>query len=411
MLTREQFEDLDRTDPLASFRAEFELPEDVIYLDGNSLGPLPKSSKERARRVVEQEWGRDLIKSWNKAGWFEMGQRIGNKIAGLIGADQGEVIVCDNTSLNLFKVLSLALDMKADRRKILMEGSNFPTDNYVAQGLCKHLGYGHEVIFAEREQLIDAITEDVAVVSLVHVHYKTGQILDVKAIMEKARSVGALVVWDLAHSAGAVPVDLGDWKADFAVGCGYKYLNGGPGAPAFVYVAKRHQGRFRQPLDGWWSHKAPFDFTRDYEPAEDIWQMMTGTQPILSMSLLEEGVDLMARADMGMLREKSKRLGDMFIQLVEEKLDGCGFEVVSPRDAEVRGSQVSLTHDYGYPIMQALIERNIIGDFRAPDILRFGFAPLYVRYSDIWDTVEMLQDIMQKNLWNLPEYQAKAAVT
>ncbi|WP_321390899.1 kynureninase [Emcibacter sp.] len=411
MLTREQCEDLDRSDPLASFRNEFELPDDVIYLDGNSLGPLPKKAKERAREVVEQEWGQDLIKSWNKAGWFELCERLGNKIAGLVGAGPGEVIVCDNTSINLFKVLSLALDMKADRRKILMEGSNFPTDVYVAQGLAKHLGYGHEVIFAEREQLLDAITEDVAVVSLVHVHYKTGRIQDVKAIAEKARSVGALVVWDLCHSTGAVPVDLEDWKADFAVGCGYKYLNGGPGAPAFIYVAKRHQGRFRQPLDGWWSHKAPFEFARDYEPAEDIWQMMTGTQPILSMALLEVGVDMMARADMGLMREKSKRLGDLFIQLIDEKLDGYGFEIVSPREADERGSQVSLTHDCGFAIIQALIEKNIIGDFRAPDILRFGFAPLYVRYSDIWDTVECLEEIMRKNLWNLPEYQAKAAVT
>jgi kynureninase len=411
MLTRERFEDLDRTDPLASFREEFDLPEGLVYLDGNSLGPLPKKSKERARRVVEQEWGQDLIKSWNKAGWFQMGERIGDKIAGLIGADAGEVMVCDNTSLNLFKVLSLALDIKADRRRILMEGSNFPTDNYVAQGLSKHLGYGHEVIFCERDQLIDAITEDVAVVSLVHVHYKTGRIMDVKAVMEKARSVGALVVWDLCHSAGAVPVALNDWKADFAVGCGYKYLNGGPGAPSFVYMAKRHQGRFRQPLTGWWGHKNPFEFTRDYEPATDIWQMMTGTQPILSMALLEEGVDQMARADVGLIWEKSKRMGDLFIQLVEEKLDGHGFEIVSPRAAEERGSQVAMTHEFGYPIVQALIERNIIGDFRAPDILRFGFAPLYVRYCDIWDMVENLEEIMRRNLWNLPEYQAKAAVT
>ncbi|WP_138379712.1 kynureninase [Luteithermobacter gelatinilyticus] len=411
MLTRSDFEKLDATDDLASFREEFLLPEGVVYLDGNSLGALPKASASRAEQVVRREWGQDLIKSWNKAGWVSLSERIGDKIAALIGAAPGEVVACDATGINLYKALGMALSLRPERKKILVEGSNFPTDLYVTQGLVQQLDRGHEIVYAEHEEILDAITEEVAVVSLIHVHYKTGRLLDMKAITEKAHAVGALVIWDLCHSAGAVPVDLNGCRADFAVGCGYKYLNGGPGAPGFIFVARRHQGQAIQPLTGWFGHEAPFEFHRDYRPAKTIRQMLTGTQPIVSLSLLEEGVDILGRADMNKIRRKSSLMGDLFVQLVEEQLDGFGFELASPRAAEKRGSQVSLRHEQGYAIMQALIAENIIGDFRAPDIVRFGFTPLYLRYVDIWDAVAGLRRVMEQKLWDLPDYQAKAAVT
>tara|TARA_R110002073_G_scaffold114291_8_gene251473 strand:- start:11562 stop:12803 length:1242 start_codon:yes stop_codon:yes gene_type:complete len=409
--TREDFLKLDENDPLAAFRDEFELPEDLIYLDGNSLGAMPKSAKARALDVVEREWGQDLITSWNKNGWFHLTEKLGNKIASLIGAAPGEVLACDATGLNLYKLLSMALDLKEDRKVIVMEGSNFPTDNYMTQGLIKQRGQGHEIRFAEIDQIMDAITEDVAVVSLTQVHYKTGHLLDMKAITEKAHAVGALVIWDLCHSAGALPIDLNKCDVDFAVGCGYKYLNGGPGAPAFIFVAKRHQGTAAQPLTGWWSHAAPFAFERDYRPADTIWQSLTGTQPILSLSVLECGLDVMMRADMADLRQKSITLCDYFIELVESECGKYGFELATPRNGEVRGSQVSFRHDYGYAIMQALIADKVIGDFRAPNIVRFGFTPLYVRYVDVWDSVARLKKIMKYDLWKNAKYNQLTAVT
>jgi len=410
-LSRDYFHDLDVRDPLAAFRDEFYLPEDMIYLDGNSLGAMPRAAAPRARDVVEREWGRDLITSWNKNGWFHLAERLGDKIARLIGADAGEVMACDATGLNLYKVLAMALELRPERKVIVMEGSNFPTDNYMAQGLVRQLGGRHDIRFAENEEILDAITDEVAVVSLTQVHYKTGRLLDMKAITEKAHQAGALVIWDLCHSAGALPVDLNGCGADFAVGCGYKYLNGGPGAPAFIYVAKRHQGLAAQPLTGWWGHAAPFAFERDYWPADTVWQMLTGTQPILSLSVLECGVDLMNRADMTQLRQKSIRLGDYFIQLVEQQCAGLGFRLASPRRGDARGSQVSFSHDKGYAVMQALIADKVVGDFRAPDIVRFGFAPLYVRYVDVWDAVMRLKNIMEKNLWRKPQYSQVTAVT
>ena len=409
--TRDFFLDLDSRDPLAGFRADFHLPEGLIYLDGNSLGVMPKSAKARALDVVEREWGEDLITSWNKNGWFHLAEKLGDKVAGLIGAGPGEVMVCDGTGLNLYKVMSMALDMRPDRKVIVMEGSNFPTDNYMAQGLIGQLDQGHEIRFAEKETILDAITEEVAVVSLTQVHYKTGHLLDMKAITEKAHAVGALVIWDLCHSAGALPIELNGCEADFALGCGYKYLNGGPGAPAFIFVAKRHQGQARQPLTGWWSHAAPFAFEQDYRPADTIWQTMTGTQPILSLSILECGLDIMGRADMAELREKSLDLSGYFISLVEEHCGDYGFALATPRGREDRGSQVSFTHEYGLAIMQALIADKVVGDFRAPNIVRFGFTPLYTRYVDIWDAVMRLKNIMENGLWQNPEYAIAGAVT
>ena len=411
MMTRADFEKLDREDPLASFRREFHIPQGVIYMDGNSLGAMPIAVSKRVGEVTEREWGDHLIKSWTTADWFNAPYRIGDKIAPIIGADKGEVVVTDSTSINLFKALSAALGINSDRSVIVMEGSNFPTDNYMAQGLVEFLGRQHEIRFVEKDNIMDAIDDRVAAVSLTDVHYKTGHRLDMPAITARAHRHGALTVWDLCHSAGAVPLDLNGANADFAVGCGYKYLNGGPGAPAFIFVAKRHQDHAGQPLTGWWSHSAPFDFTRDYESAAGIGRMLCGTQPIISLSALEVGVDIMARADIVKIREKSKKMGDLFMGAVEQKCADCGFGIASPRNADERGSQVAFTHADGYAIMQALIEGGVIGDFRAPEILRFGFTPLYLRYVDVWDAVDILADIMANEIWRDPKYQVRAAVT
>ena len=411
VLTREDFLKLDRQDPLASFRRKFHIPPGVIYMDGNSLGAMPRAASERVREVTEREWAQQLIKSWNTADWFNAPYRIGDKIAKIIGAAQGEVVATDSTGVNLFKAISAALKINSDRSVIVMEGSNFPTDNYITQGLIEFLGRQHCIRFAEIDDLMEAIDDGVAVVSLTDVHYKTGHRLDMQAITARAHRHGALTVWDLCHSAGAIPVDLNAARADFAVGCGYKYLNGGPGAPAFIFVAKRHQDDVRQPLTGWWSHRAPFDFTRDYEIADGINRMLSGTQPIISLCALEVGVDIMASADIYKIREKSKKMGNMFIAAVEQKCDGYGFGLVSPRNADERGSQVSLSHENGYAIMQALIERGVIGDFRAPQILRFGLTPLYLRYVDVWNAVDILADIMAREIWKDPKYHIRKAVT
>ena len=410
-LTREDFLKLDLQDPLAPFRNEFHIPQGVIYMDGNSLGAMPRAASRRVREVTDIEWADNLIKSWNTADWFNAPYRIGDKIAGLIGAGQGEVIATDSASINLFKALSAALAIKADRSVIVMEGSNFPTDNYIAQGLVAFLGQRHRIRFVEKDGIMNAIDDSVAVVSLTDVHYKTGHRLDKNAITARAHEHGALIVWDLCHSAGALPVDLNQAGADFAVGCGYKYLNGGPGAPGFIFVAKRHQDKVQQPLTGWWSHRAPFDFTRDYERAEGIQRMLCGTQPIISLCALETSVDIMARADIHKIRQKSKHMGDLFIALVEQKCTDHGFGIVSPRNADERGSQVSLCHQNGYAIMQALIERGVIGDFRAPEILRFGLTPLYLRYVDVWNAVDILADIMANQIWKDPKYSVRATVT
>ena len=410
-LTRDDLIALDKVDPLAKFADEFRLPDGIIYLDGNSLGAMPKASKVRALEVIEKEWGEDLIKSWNKAGWFELVEKLGNKTAKLIGANDGEVIYADATGLNVYKLVAAALDLRKDKRKIVMEGSNFPTNNYMVQGLIKQLDRGHEIIFAEDGEIMDAITDEVAVVCLTHVHYKTGHLHDMEAITKKAHDVGALVVWDLCHSAGALPVDLNGCDVDFALGCTYKYLNGGPGSQSFMFVAKRHQGIAQQPLTGWWGHDTPFGFERDYRPRKDIRQFSTGTEPIVSLAMSEVGLDMFLRADMQEIRKKSLKLCDLFIQLIEERLSGYGFEIVTPREHGKRGSQVSISSENGFPIMQAVIDAGVIGDFRAPDIMRFGFTPLYVSYVNVWDAVERLVKIMETDAWDKPEFKQIGTVT
>jgi kynureninase len=383
----------------------------VIYLDGNSLGPLPKGAAARVAQVVTEEWGDGLIRSWNSAGWMALPRRIGDKIGRLIGAHPGEVIVADSTSINLFKVLAGALKLNPTRRVIASERDNFPTDLYMAQGLIELLGGKHELRLVDADEITDAIDADTAVVMLTHVNYRTGRMHDMAAITQQAHQHGALVIWDLAHSAGAVPVDLNSVQADLAIGCGYKYLNGGPGAPAFVFVARQHQADFVQPLSGWLGHAQPFAFDVHYTPAEGIARAMCGTPPIISLAALECGVDIVLEADMTAMRAKSLALTDLFIALVEQTCVPHGLRLVTPRQHALRGSQVCFAHPDAYAIMQALIARGVIGDFRAPDILRFGFTPLYLRYADAWDAAHILADVLDTRAWDRPEFKQRATVT
>ena len=398
---------LDAEDPLAVCRERFSLPPDVIYLDGNSLGALPKSVAPRLARAVEHEWGVGLIRSWNDASWYPAPQRVGARISQLVGAAADEVICADSISVNLFKVLVAALRMRPGRTRILGEVGNFPTDAYIASGVAELMAA--EFVAVDPADVLGAINEHVAIVSLTHVHYKTGRVYDMAAITARAHAVGALVVWDLAHTAGAMPCDLNGCDADFAVGCGYKYLNGGPGAPAFVFVAQRHQANVQQPLTGWHGHAQPFNFTQGYVPAAGIDRMLVGTASQLSLIALEAALEAFDGVDMQLLRRKSLALTDLFIALVDQELSGFG--LATPREAELRGSQVSLTHPEGYAIMQALIARSVIGDYRAPDILRFGFTPLYVGFVDVWKAVATLKDVMATDAWNTPEFRQRKAVT
>lgn len=411
---------LDARDALRPLRDLFTLPEGVIYLDGNSLGPLPKAAPERIAKAVQQEWGEGLIRSWNTAGWYEAPRRVGDKIATLIGAGAGEVVATDSTSINLFKVLSAALSIaRADapqRRVVVSERTNFPTDLYIAEGLCRERGL--ELKLVDAEQIPSALDTQCTVLMLTHVNYRTGAMHDMAAVTRAAHAAGALVIWDLAHSAGAVDVDLRGADADFAIGCGYKYLNGGPGAPAFVWVHPRHADRFWQPLSGWWSHAAPFAFTHDYQPAAGIARYLCGTQPILSMTALECGLDAFLAAQplggMAALRRKSLALTDLFIALVEERCGGHGLGLATPREHGLRGSQVCLTREAGaYAIVQALIARGVIGDYRAgrPDILRFGFTPLYLGFEDVWHAVDHLRQVLAEGEWQRPEFNRQHAVT
>jgi kynureninase len=420
MQTREDALALDATDPLAPLRAQFSIPDGVIYLDGNSLGVLPAATPARVQQVVADEWGQGLIRSWNSAGWITLAQRVGDKIARLVGAGPGELVAADSTSVNLFKVLSAALAIAKEdapsRRVILSERSNFPTDLYIAESLAAQHGCTLELIDDADAIAARLQQSDVAVLMLTHVNYRTGRMHDMAALTAAAHAAGALTVWDLAHSAGAVPVDLHGAEADFAVGCGYKYLNGGPGAPAFVWAHPRHAERFWQPLSGWMGHAAPFEFTPDYRPAPGIARYLCGTPAVLAMSALECGVDTVLAAEpmggMTALRAKSLALTRTFAELVATRCAGHGLTCVSPHDDALRGSQVCLAHpEMAYPVVQALIARSVIGDFRAPDILRFGFTPLYTRFVDVWDAVEHLAQVLDRGEWREARFHQKAAVT
>lgn len=404
--------ELDRQDELAPFRDEFQLNEGQIYLVGNSLGAQPRAAARRAAEVVEQEWGREQVRSWNTAGWFDMPLRLGDRIAPLVGAQSGEIAVTDSTSVNLFKVLAAGLQMQShhpERKVILTERSNFPTDIYIAQGLARWLDQGYEVrLIDDPDQITAALTPDVAVMMLTHVNYRTGRLLDMRELTQRAHDAGVIAVWDLAHSAGAVEVDLNACNADFAVGCTYKYFNGGPGSPAFIWVPKRHQAAFHSPLSGWWAHARPFAMEPGFEAHAGIRAALCGTQPMVSLALVEVGVDMFVRAGMAAVRRKSLALSDLFMALVEQE---CGVELalVSPRDHALRGSQVCYAHPHGYGLMQALIQRGVVGDYREPDILRFGFTPLYTRFEDVWQAVCILRELLTQRDFDLDPQ--RAAVT
>lgn len=407
MTPEQRAAEFDAADPLAGYREAFMLPENVIYLDGNSLGALPKATPKRVQEVVEGEWGGGLIRSWNSAGWFEMAGRIGGKIAPLIGAAPHEVIACDSTSINLFKLIAAALAMRPGRKVVLSEPGNFPTDLYMIAGLeAQSLA---ERRLAERERLADALDGDVALLMLTHAHYKTGALHDMAALTRAAHKAGALVLWDLSHSTGALPVDLNAAGADFAVGCGYKYLCGGPGAPAFAFVAEQHHAGLQQPLTGWFGHAAPFAFSDDYAGAPGIDRLQCGTPPVLGLAALEVGVDLIAEIGVGRLYEKSQALSEFFLEsLMAHDVE---IDLVSPPRASDRGSQLSFRHPEAYALCQALIARGVIGDFRDPDVLRLGFAPAYLSFADIAAAARHLAEVLASGEWQRPEFNQRAAVT
>jgi kynureninase len=394
---------MDADDPLAGFRDRLEVP-DGVYLDGNSLGLLPRATPARMRDVVEREWGQGLIGSWNAADWIGAPARVGAMIAPLIGVAADEVIVCDTVSVNLFKLVAAALKLRPERRVVLLEAGDFPTDAYVADGAARLMGA--EVRAVPREEVSSALGEEVALLLLSAVHYRTAAAWDIAVLTAAAQAAGALVLWDLSHAAGAMPVALG--AADFAVGCGYKYLHGGPGAPAFAFVARRHQAALEQPIQGWMGHASPFAFEGGYRPAAGTARLLAGTPPILSMAALEEGVRLVADAGVPRIGAKAQALGDLFIACVEA-IDDPDLAVASPRTG--RGGHVLLAHPHAFELVQALNARGVVGDFRAPDGARFGFAPLGLRFADVVQAAEVLREVLKGRLWDAPEFRVRGAVT
>ena len=408
-MDRRDAEALDAADPLAKFREAFDLPEGTIYLDGNSLGPLPRATATRLTQVMREEWGHGLITSWNLAGWIDAPQRVGDKIAQLIGAKANEVVVADSTSINLFKLAAGALSLRPGRRTLLTESDNFPTDIYVLEGLAALSGATLKVVAPD--EIVSAIDDETAALVLTHVHYRSAQRHDMAGVTAAAHARGALALWDLSHTAGALAVDLNGARADLAVGCGYKYFNGGPGAPAFLFVAERHQGAIRSPLSGWMGHAAPFAFEPHYRPAPDIRAQLCGTPAILGLAALEEGLNLLLAAGPQAIEAKGLALCDLFVRLVEARCAGYGLNLAGPRKMSSRGLHVSWSHPEGYGLIQALIARGVIGDFRDPDIARFGFSPLFLRYVDVWDAVEMMADVLTTGAYQKAEYRQRARVT
>ena len=407
-MTFDEAKVLDAADPLAFARERFRLPNGIIYLDGNSLGALPAAAAERLRQVTEREWGDDLIASWNAHDWIEAPIRIAAKLAPILGAKPNELLIADSTSVSLFKLLAAAVQARPGRNTILTQQRNFPTDLYVAQGLAEMLGLSLKAVPAD--EVANAIDDDTAVVTLTHVDYRTASIHDMQAINRAAHDAGALTVWDLSHSAGAIQLDLGGADCDLAVGCGYKYLNGGPGAPAFLFVAERLQDDLRSPLQGWMGHAEPFAFSDSYRPASGILRFLTGTPSILALTALEAGLDTFDGISMRDVETKARALSELFVGEVEAR-SGCDLSLASPRDPTQRGNHVSFAHPEGYAIMQALIARGVIGDFRAPDLLRFGFAPLYNRFEDTWRAGELLGDILASREWDQPRFRERRKVT
>ena len=403
--------DHDADDPLAGFRDRFLIPDGIIYMNGNSLGPLTRDAKKRMEKVVSDEWGTEFIRGWNSAGWYELPWRLGDKIGRLIAAEPGETVVCDSTSVNLFKAAAAAFALRPGRQKIVTEAGSFPTDLYMLDGLRRFLGEQCDVDIRPRDELSDAVDADTAVVVLTHVHYVSSAVFPMADITAHAQEAGALMVWDLSHSTGAVNIRLNDANADFAVGCGYKHLNGGPGAPAYIYAASRHHADMRQPLSGWFGHANPFEFSDDYEPADNVRRLLSGTTGVLGASALEAGVDLVLEADADAMYAKSEKLSSQFQELVATQCGGFGLELASPGDAAERGAHISYRQEHGYAVMQNLIDRGVVGDFRAPDYMRFGFSPLYMRYADLNTAVEVLRDILESRSYENSKYQAVNTVT
>ena len=406
---REDFCRRDDKDPLVRFRDEFVLPPGIIYLDGNSLGPPTKASLERLREVAQDQWGGALISSWNVHDWIGLPRRVGSKIARLVGAHEGEVLVTDSTTVNIFRLAAAALAHRPERPVVLVEQDNFPADNYVIDGIREHWHRAVEVRSVEGDALADAIDSSVGLVVASHVNYRSGRMLDMQRLTAAAREHGAWTLWDLSHSTGAVSVDLARCGVDLAVGCTYKYLNGGPGAPAFLYVARRHQSALRSPIQGWLGHAEPFAFSPRYTPAPGIGRHQGGTPPILSLAALDAAIDVACAADPNQVRAKSVALTTAFIELVQARCPELS--VATPTEPKRRGSQVALRHREGYPIVRALIDCGVVGDFRAPDILRFGFAPLYNRFAEVFDAVGHLERVMRSRAWDRPEYRCRTTVT
>jgi len=387
----------------------FQMPDGVVYLDGNSLGPLPRAVADRVGRMISEQWGQELIRGWNSAGWMTQPGRIGDRVGRLIGAPEGTVVIGDTLSIKVYQALASALDLNPARRVILSDSGNFPSDLYIAEGLLRSLARDHALRIVVPEDVEDAIDETIAVVMLTEVDYRTGRLHDMKALTRKAHAAGALTIWDLAHSAGAIPVDLTGAGADFAVGCTYKYLNGGPGAPAFIYVAPGHVERIRPALSGWMGHQAPFAFDLDYRAGPGIERLRVGTPPVIAMAALDAALDVWEGVSMSDVRTTSIALADLFIREIEARCPDL--PLASPRDGDKRGSQVSFRHADGYAIMQALIARGVIGDFRAPDMMRFGFTPLYIGETEVRAAVDIIADVTANRRWDAPEYRRKAMVT
>ena len=410
--SRSACEKEDATDPLRSWQDAFNLPQDLIYLDGNSLGAMPKKALEQLEQTIRNEWAEDLITSWNKAGWWELPETLGELIAPVVGAASGQVIISDSTSLNIYKSIHAALGLRQKRTVVVSEADSFPTDLYIMEGVAATRKNIQRRLLGNDGNTLDELLDDqVAVVSFSHVNYRTGEILPIAELVQQTHDAGALFVLDTCHSAGVLPVELDQWGVDFAVGCTYKYLNGGPGSPAFIYVAKRHQNEAVNPLSGWWGHARPFEFEENFHAAEGIRRFQTGTQPVLSLRGLQAGLEIAQEVDLQQVRKKSQRLTQLFIELIESGCRNFGVTLQSPTDHDKRGSQVTLHFENGFAVIQALIARKIIADFREPGSMRFGFAPLYLRYTDVWDAAEALNDVLKTEEWREERFRQKHEVT
>lgn len=402
----------DNADQIAHLKNHFEIPVGKIYLDGNSLGPLSISAKQAARDVVEQQWGNDLISSWNKHSWIDLPINTGEKIAKLVGAGPGQLVCCDSVSVNLFRILHCALQLNPQRGLILSQDDNFPTDLYVAEGLQRILGIQHcQLLTSPDADIENQLTEQVAVLLLTHVNFRNGKAHDIEKITRTAHAKGIIVIWDLAHSVGVLPLSLDQWEVDFAIGCGYKYLNGGPGAPAFIYAAQRHQSSFQQPLQGWMGHVAPFDFSASYIPSQGMTQFLSGTPPVLSMSVLNSALDIFNHVTIDQIRDKAIALMKFFHELKQASPELNELQLISPENSHERGSQLAYSHPDAYSICQNLIEQNVIADFRNPDVLRLGFSPLFLSFRDIYTCVTELSLIMKSRSYRELRFTAKQKVT